>query len=614
MAIPKRGSGVPPRSVGGKGGEIAVHNTDCSLPNEVSSSVKRLVIGEGLGFTAYVDADDEGCIIIGQPPNFLPPLWQMDNQTSTIVRVGLPDGGNFFAGLNDNWAGTARTATQNTSLTWTSGQSTGFGSTSSVNVNITDGGLTPYANLNFPTAGNSDTTTGRVRVRVTGTTADGDGSRNAATIAITVDLQGLLDDAGNGHTSGSFRVRFTHTDFDGTQRVFEESFFLDDNNNADIFINPNATGLREFHIERVQHGIGNGIVKYLSGIGYYTTGTRYSMTTGVVENHNLDSSRVDQSYVFDMDGFGVADYNTSPWTSVSDFQLMLTDVDRFDNQMGYVPDDSTNTINRANFRHIGFTQALVNVRDAWGSSPQYPSPSFNMMVDTFTDDSTNLIETFNGETLRLEGDYATPWDSETIRADGHAIVFGGGLYRGVDLPTIDENVLGVTGSLGDASAFFPDKFMDDSVRPQPNYSTHAQKAVYFREFRANNPTTSYGSMTFTITTENGIETDINAGNVEIYIWKLGSSAPTSPNLVLPPTYDPANPDLSKVNSIWLHEPYDFGNFDDGATQNVGTNGCLVNIAGSTLTATFGGANVEGGVLVRIDISGGARIDHIVAAF
>ncbi|AUR89054.1 hypothetical protein NVP1121O_026 [Vibrio phage 1.121.O._10N.286.46.C4] len=616
MSVKSRGTGIPLRGGGGGGGAIAVGNTDCDVTNQVNAQVSSLVIGDGLGFVAYQDPDNVGCVIIGAPPNFLPPFPHgVTTRANQPVRVGAPVNNEFFAG--NNWQGTHRQATQMNTITWASGQCTGFGDASSMRVTVTNADGITYQQTTFPTAGNSDTTTDRIRMQVTGTTPDGDGSRDAATVRMTVDLLGLLTDHGVGHTSGSFVVSFLHTDFDGTTRTWSEAFFLDDSNNAEISLDADATGAREFHIENVNHASSHATIKYLSGIGYYTTGTQYILSSGTVHRHNLDSSRVNDSYVLDMDGFGVADYNTSPWTSAGDFQYMhpAPDRDRFDNQMAFIPDVTTNTINRANFRHIGATQALLNVRDAWGSSPQYASQSFNMLVDTFLDDSTALIETFNGEAgWRLEGDYTTAWDSELIRADGHGIVFGGGLYRGVDLPTIDENVLGGVGSLGDASAFFPANLEDNTVRVQPNYSGHTQAGVFFREFRATNPATSYANMSFTITTSNGLAADLASGGLRIYLWKLGSSAPSSPNLTLPPAYDPTDATASQVNSIWVHETYNFASFDDGATQSAATSGAQVNLTGSTVTVSFGGANVDTGVLARIEVDSSTTISHIVAAF
>ncbi len=616
MSITSRSKGIPSGRGGGSGGAVAVNNTDCDIANEVSPQAARIVVGDGLGFMAYTDADDPSCVILGVPPNFLPPFpLGVTDRANTDVRVGEPVA-NFLAGLNENWVGTTKKATQLGNISWQSGQCTGFGGTSSMRIQVTGIDLgANYFDHTFPSAGDSQQTEGRVNFRVANTAPDGDGSRNAATVRMEIGLAGLLLDAGNGHTSGSFRVTFTHTDFDFTIRTFTEEFFLDDVANPAVTITNDIQGGLAFSmIEPVDYQV-NTVLKHISGISYFTTGSQWEVATGVIHEHNRDSSRPTESLLIETHGTGVADYNVSPWTHDQDFIFVETATkDRFDNDMLYSPDESRVAINRANFRHIGDSTASIRVRDSWQMSSPFNSSTVTTCVDTFLDDSTNLIETFNGESRRLQGDYTTAWDSTRFLVNGEAAVFGGALMRPTSIFDIDENVDGAIGSSNNLSTYTPSLDATNNARVQPDYSGLTNSAVFFREFLAANPTTSYSNMTFNIVTRNGVAFDLNSGDLKIYLWKLGSSAPTSPNLTIPPAFDPANPELSKVNSIWVHDTYNFASFDDGTTQSAATSGCQVNIVGNTITCTFGGANVERGVLVRFEISNNVIIDQVTASF
>lgn len=599
MSIPKRGSGIPPRgsSTGGAAGSIVVGVEDTTEGNVLSSNVSRIIWDtEELGFTASVHPDDPNIIVIGAPPQFEPPLtWTNIANTQARVAESDPNEPDPFIDLLAN---TVVNSTNNNNPTWVSTLGRGLGPTSQLTVFVDYDGVEIDRQV-FNPLSNGTTTLGNVSLTVSDFEPDGDGTSFQGRLAISVAIDGVTGDdiSANIQVSWVFREQ----NLGGVINFFEDIFYDKNSNTPTI---TGGTSVREHDTPASR------VTKFLSGIQYYTTGSLFTLEALGIDNHNNDTSHPDASLLVNPELFAISPYTSSPWVQVGSWN----NISNLDSAQGFNYTEDV-AVNVANYRHMGNSFVGNIVRDSWNAQPSVDSNILNVAIDTVDNPSTQLIEFFDSENMRLEGDYTTVWDSTVHRQSGHAVVFGGGLYHGADLPTINENVIGGLGSMGgNTSPFLPDETTAGIPVTNPDYSGHNTDAVFFRQFIPTDVSRSYPSMTFDIVSSGGIANDLASGAIKIYIWKLGSIDPQSPNLTLPPAYLPNFPLLSRVNSIWAHEDFDFGNFDDGATQSAATSGALTNITGNTITTSFGASSAIGGVLVRIEVQQGTFIEQISASF
>ena len=236
-------------------------------------------------------------------------------------------------------------------------------------------------------------------------------------------------------------------------------------------------------------------------------------------------------------------------------------------------------------------------------------------IDTVVRPSTDTVEYFDEENKRLaKSDLSSAWNSQTYCTDGDMVFYGGRGYHGSDLPRILRNVSGALGTKGSLTRTLPNETIAGISRQNPNYSGFLKTAILWRKFLAPNTTTSYSTMSMNISTNGTLATKLSNGDINIYVWKLDSIDPASVNLILPTTHSNTNQSASLTNSLWGHSPYDFGTFDDGASQTAAGSGMSTNIASNLLTLTFGDYAVKQGVLVRIDIKKGTYLEEVSVNF
>lgn len=583
---------------GGDGGSITVGNIDGTDETILSTNIKKILWGTlPLGFQANPHPDEEGTIVIGVPAVFEPKL-SWSNIANTQVRVAESDPNEPDKFDDGTWSNTVLNATLDSTPTWNSTLGRGLGPNSALIVIVRHANNSGVEH-NFVAAGNGSTKIEGTTVTVTNYAEDGDGSAWKGNIAITVDLNHYT---GGNDVSGTFQIGWYFTEHKFGETVsFAEAFFYDKNPSTPIIAGSPTVREHDTPSERV--------IKYLSGIGYYTTGSKFTIETPMINDHNDDTSHPTASLSIDSSNFGIAPYTSSPWGGDS---ASWSNVSNLDSAQGFdYGVDKSVDVN--NFRHIG--SALVGnvVRDSWNDSANVNSNTLKVCIDTVSKPSTQSVEYFDAENYRLDSDYNTAWDSSTYCVDGEAIVFGGSLYHGADLPRITENVSGALGSLGSLATFLPNETTAGISRGQPNYSTHTRDAVFFRKFLTGN-VTAYPTMSMNILCNGDLGAKLVNGDIKIYVWKLGSIDPTSPNLILPVAYNPTNQGLSLSNSLWGHATYDFGTFDEGVSQTAAGSGMVVNRVGSILTLTFSGYNVTTGVLVRFQIKKGTRLDEVSVNF
>lgn len=603
MAIPKRGGGIPPRGSGGSGGgKITVKNTSGGEETELGVGITELVWAtqDGLGFGATIDPENPQRVIIGDPPVFEPKIIFSPTPT-TQVRVAVSDPAEPDAFSDGGWANSVQPSTANSTPWFNSSIGRGFGADASLRVVVQwDNDI--VEDQTFPCSANGGQVVNGLTVVVADYAEDGDGSAHKGRINVNVDFLSYLPYP----QSGKFTVGFQFTEHKwGEVVTFSQELFYDRN--------PNTPSISGTPTVREHDTPSERVIKYCSGIGYYTTGSKFTIETPTIDNHNDDTSHPTASLSIDASNLGIAPYISSPWGSDS---AAWSNVSNLDSAQGF-DYSADKAIDVDNFRHIGAGLVGNIVRDSWSDSSNVDSNTLKVCIDTFNNPSTGLIEYFDQENQRLASDHTTPWDSEKYCVDGELVFFGGSSYHGSDLPRILENLVGGLGSSGSFSDFLPDKTPTNVARQNPNYTGHSREyGSFMREFIPTNAGSTYSSFTMNIKANQNIETLLKSGDLKIHIWKSDSVNAGSPNVGYPTDYNPTNPSANDAGSIWLHgnNNYNFGTFTDGAVQDNSNATCRTKVTGDLVEGTFGGNDLIGKMLVKFSHKKGVRLDEVVVTF
>ena len=595
MSLKTRGSGFTTRGSGG-GGSITVND---HTGEAVSTGVRTLQWNtlDKYGFTATVDPDDPTKVLIGDAPVFADKL-QWSNTPTVLARVSESDPLEADAFDDGGFANTNQPTTNDSTPSFTSSIGRGFGADASLKVIIKHSD-TVVEDTTFTCNGNGNQTTNGVNVNIANYESDGDGSAFKGRFTVTTDLLQYLTPA----QSGKFNVTLTFTEQKwGESVTLNQTFFYDNSSTTPIITGSPSV---------IEHPLSaNRVTKFLSGIQYFTTGNPFQVEVPNINDHNDDTSHPTASLSLESGDFGITPYASSPWVNNANWSKLGNQ----DTSQDFVYNEDR-AIDINNFRHVGSAKIITNIRDSFNTSSNVDTNSLEVCIDTVNRPSTDLVEYFDSENKRLSNnDLTSSWDSEDYCSDGDMVVFGGRAYQGSDLPTITRSVQGSLGSVTSLSTFLPSERVDGSARLNPNYKSFSSNGVFWRKFIPANTTASYAGMTMNILTNGSLSSKLSSGDIKIFIWKLGSIDTSSPNLILPTSYDPDNPSTSLSNSLWGYSNYDFGAFDEGVSQTAAGSGIVTNIAGNLVSMTFSGYNVVSGVLVRLEVKKGTYLEEVSVSF
>ena len=575
-------------------GQIAVGVFDNTLANTLSTNVTKIVWRtQGLGFTAQVDPATPGVVYIGPAavfkakfPSGLAPIMTKDARVSEQVTYGT--------GGKENTVVKSSNAAQ---FVYATNRITGMGSNSKLNVLIKLQGVIAV-DTDLVTDQNGEYAATGIGIKASQLAMDGDGSAKSGILSVNVQPS-LLFGAGK---SGFVEIKLKFTDVTGSTETFQDSFYYDQSSQPLVIASEPVLEVPEYN--------GKTVLKYLSGIAYYTVGSKFRFAALDVDGHNRDTSKPDSSFVVDGYKVGQTLKATSPWQHPLKFNGLsnlntLSDLQYADEV----------EVQQVNYRHLDEADIELTVSDVFQASVQRKSNVIPVAVDTYIDNSTTSEESFNGEAKRLKGDYVTPWDSKPWLDEGHAAVFGGKLMHPQDVHKIKQGSDQALGSASNVAPYLP--AFDSSGQPvtQPNYSLYVKPAVYFRRFKTPETTRQYPQFKLFVNSTGDLRTLLRNGDIKIYIWKEASSD-VSVNTTVPPEYDPVAPELQLANSLWVTgQLYSFGAFTDGAVQTIGGANCSVKFIGSNqVNCTFGGFNCEQGILMRVEVKKGTTIDSISVDF
>ena len=287
--------------------------------------------------------------------------------------------------------------------------------------------------------------------------------------------------------------------------------------------------------------------KYLSGVRYYTTGDKFTLSytgSNVYKNHYHSTA-----------------VSTYTWGAITGTQtknpgdtgVSGSNPPNYDDNISY---SQLITINAASYRSED-SRVSVSLQHPYKSTVTAQTPSYKFLVNTYGNTSGDLIDNFVDENYRLPlGEYTTipgsitgQWDSSLPLTTNDALVYAGSLrYCNIDFSTYSP--------VG------------------PNYSGRTGDQKYIRAFRKTGTATNSISLILTGLTNTDVG-QIGSGDINVEVKLPGLTG-------------------------WLDagKPFDSGSFT-GATGQ----GCRTSQTGSTWGITFGSfSTANSGYIVIIRIT------------
>jgi hypothetical protein len=518
-------------------------------------------------------------------------------QISTPTSEGTP----FRTG---GWANSVQDVfgpTQQSVTFLTAGPVTGLGGDSKLRVEVFDAVDTKIADFTTPNLTGNATHSLQalpfgVSVTITGFSTDS--SKFKGTVSVTVNMQTVFTNQSPTQTGGRYYVKLTNTTDSTTDngRTFvytQPLVFLDAGGNPlPGFATPSTRTIDEFNPSTIT-------TKFLSGVQYYTLGSRFSVSltniTGLNRNSQGRAAAADPNFTVSAPNYGLPQIDERAWSTTTGTFTGWTN--NWDNT-GVDYDYSNWLITAQNFRYRG-PNALAFGRptDPWNSPfALATSPAKSILVDTFQQTSTGSTENFDDEAFRLQSDYVTSWNSTTQLTNGQACVVGGSLVR-PDQFFLTDTFGTINPNL---TSYLPNKTVAN-----PNYTGFSADASYFRRFTV---TGSAAFNSFNLIFSGAFVTgsalgDLIGEHLHVFVRRITSSG----NF----------PDGPSSNALILHGgDYNFGQFNDGEDLPGEPNGSGSWIRtgisnGNTIVGTLGYTAAQTGLLVQIVIRNqNIRIDQI----
>lgn len=261
-------------------------------------------------------------------------------------------------------------------------------------------------------------------------------------------------------------ISLQHSSGGNAQNYIYSSFWVDTSNQTITAAAPVVTS-------------GTEVLKYLSGVPYYNTGTQFNIFGTNSDALFEEGYRSNSSMTFYLDQFNTS--NISPTYTELGLSEPLSITDTIDSVGGYNTDF---IVGGGNFRNLD-ARAYVTYRNVFTSAQSANSAPGVFRIDTYGTTSTNLIEYFDDEHKRYKGteDFTNisignnhDVDSEWVESDNALLVNGLVVYNGsLVYPTINNTLYKPAG---------------------PDYSGASGDFYYYRVFIASSAFTQ-GTLTFT---------------------------------------------------------------------------------------------------------------------
>ena len=156
------------------------------------------------------------------------------------------------------------------------------------------------------------------------------------------------------------------------------------------------------------------------------------------------------------------------------------------------------------------------VKDQWNNGATVSSPVHPILIDTYVDNSTDLNETFNGESKRYTNSgFTATWDSTQSLVDGQALVMGGQMM----IPSYGYRTDNVIHS--DWIIYKP-----NLNGTNPDYTSLSNPSSFYRKFIYDTGTADLNNCKFTFTgtfASGDALTDLKNEDLQIFVRLIGSA-------------------------------------------------------------------------------------------
>lgn len=554
----------------------------------------------------FVGADVEVLDVGGVATVYIPPLpppaysshWNTsdgDNGNQSVsdgisrstARISTPHGGEGTPFKTGGWAGTNQSATVATAaLLSTPGDTTGYGGDASAEITVYDAdGVSVLETYTTPVLDADATHTsgsGNIVVTISNYGVDDPNypARQKAQMSVVVFADTIL--AGLGLQGGRYHIEATMTpdsttDGSGPYPYTQSAVFLDTNPTTPSI----SVGVT---LAETPAAI---VTRYLSGVIYYDTGSQFTVGVTGIDQLNRNTSRTTGNLTVTSSSVG----GTLPTLSQSPFGSGAA------NFAGWTNDENTDGVSYSKsdweftgtgYRYLGSSvTATATANDTWANGGAAVSPALDLLVDTYTIGSGDLVEYFNDEDRRQDSTYnggatAGNWNSVASLVPGEGMVCDGNLTVPNQAPVLDWGAYKPTGG--------------------PDYTALGGTVSYYRAFVDTvGSNRSAMSLSLSGTFLGTAVSDLAAEDLRIYVRRVasasgGGAGPTS-------------------NPLRVHGAlYNFATFDDGATV-AGSYIREASSSGNTVNITFGGFTCEDGIYIEIEIANpGIQLDSAVVSF
>ena len=430
-----------------------------------------------------------------------------------------------------------------------------------------------------------------------------DVSKFKANIRVEVNAATIFGNQTPARTGGRYHVSAamttdTNTDGGTTYTYTQPDVFYDTNPSTPSF---GASSTMTF-----TETAGLVQTRFLSGVEYYNTNSQFTVALTDIDNLNANTqgynSGTSRNIRVTGTEYGIPSYNIQAW---SPSQGSMAGWTNLYNVQDVIWNITNWTINANDYRYRGATaNGTAQVYDPWASSASKASANQSILIDTVNDTPTNLGESFNNETERLNrtGSY-TAFDSKanlpaTITnqtgASGpfsSACTVGSYIVRGDKFFLTAPN----TSTLNpDLTTYSPwTNASGTTGSSNPNYTTRTNTPTYHRRFYTAS-SKSISNMTFSFTGDAGTNGSnfgaaLAASQLKIYLRRQASPNGGSVGYA--------------ANALNVHGPiYDSGEYNDGGS-GVDTLGSAIRTQtnASNVVATWGSFFCTTGFWVEIQL-------------
>ncbi len=356
---------------------------------EISSTVNRI---------NFVGADIESSLagnkinVYVPPPNFCSHFNTTDGVTDALIddipaftrRIAAPlNEGNPFK-IGDWVAGNSYKSTNENFLTYETNEDFSLvNETTEITVTVYDAdNLSVLSSHWMMITGNISVTNNNILINISDYSSDQ--FKFKAKFRCVVDIASIIP---NG---GRFSIKIEHNN--GVEGVFVKE-------QSDIFYD-NQPFLAV--IDNLNINENNIILKQISGVYYYDLNTSFNVNLATINYHNSNSYQMSSSIEINGEDYGLNLLSLDS-THLSNWTNIYNDINSFYTNNNWL------IIQPNIFRQIN-AKIKARIND-WSIGSWIYSSEKNILIDTYTDNSTSIFEDFRNESRRLQSDYATPWDS-----------------------------------------------------------------------------------------------------------------------------------------------------------------------------------------------------------